>query len=317
MASSSPPSASSGGAGLSPCRGPADPGRLAELRARIGRIGSDGRLRGALESRSGDGPEDRGIVPLGVEPLDRAQPGGGLQRGGLHELLAADDAAAVGFAARLLARLAGAAGTVLWCRLPPGRGGCRLYGPGLAAFGLDPARLLIVYAVTESDLFWAMEEGLRSGAVAAVLGETTADRPVALRRLQLAAETHGTPALLLRSARTPRAATAGAGPALTRWRVGAVPAATIAAAFAATETASPQQPHADPVRPRWRVGLVRCRGSAVAGPAGTDGDAPDWLLDAQDNETGGFRVAADLRHRPAEPHRENGGRSSRGRCAGG
>ena len=47
-------------------------------------------------------------------------------------------------------------------------------------------------------MLWAMEEGLRSGAVSAVLGEVATVPPIALRRLQLAAETGGATGLLLR-----------------------------------------------------------------------------------------------------------------------
>jgi protein ImuA len=78
---------------------------------------------------------------------------------------------------------------------------------------------LVVRARREIDVLWAMEEGLRSGAVSAVLGEVAAAPPIALRRLQLAAETGGTTGLLLR----PLGAPIAAGSATTRWRVASVP----------------------------------------------------------------------------------------------
>ena len=54
----------------------------------------------------------------------------------------------------------------------------------------------MVTARREEDLFWAMEEGLRCPGIAAVVGETRAADPTAGRRLSLAAEKSGVPALL-------------------------------------------------------------------------------------------------------------------------
>jgi protein ImuA len=266
-----------------PTRSP-DRALLASLRARIARIGGAagvGRTREAL--------------PLGVAAIDAVLPGGGLPRGCLHEIVAADpSAAASAFAAVLLARLAGDGGSVVWCRRGPGLHGAKLYGPGLAAFGLDLRRLLVVRARREIDVLWAMEEGLRSGAVSAVLGEVAAAPPIALRRLQLAAETGGTTGLLLR----PLGAPVAAGSATTRWRVTSVPSHPL------TPTLSRTREREGPARRegeggaasifgrahfpavRWRVELLRCRAAAPAG----------WLLDWC-HETHRLGVAAELRDR--------------------
>ncbi len=234
-----------------------DPALLASLRARIERIGG-----GASAERP------REALPLGIAAIDAVLRGGGLPRGCLHEVVAADPsaAAASGFAAVLLARLAGDGGSVVWCRRHPGLHATKLYGPGLAAFGLDLRRLLMVRARREIDVLWAMEEGLRSGAVSAVLGEVAAPPPIALRRLQLAAETGGTTSLLLR----PFGAPIAAGSATTRWRV----------------ASAPSHPLTRPAV-RWRVELLRCRAAAPAG----------WLLDWC-HETHRLGVAAELRDRP-------------------
>src|SRR5512147_2926362 len=187
-----------------------DPALLASLRARIESIGG-----GASAER----PREA-LPKLGVVAIDAVLPRGGLPRACLHEIVAAGaGGAAAAFAAVLLARLAGDGGSVVWCRHHPGLHATKLYGPGLAAFGLDLRRLLVVRARREIDVLWAMEEGQRSGAVSAVLGEVAAAPPIALRRLQLAAETGGTTGLLLR----PFGAPAPAGSATTRWRVAFVP----------------------------------------------------------------------------------------------
>ncbi|MFZ1414408.1 MAG: hypothetical protein WAS73_07510, partial [Defluviicoccus sp.] len=110
----------------------------------------------AGEERS-KGKTARPPVPLGIAAIDRTLPWGGLPRGCLHEILAADaSAAAAAFAAVLLARFADQGRHVLWCRRRRG-----LYAPGLTGMGLDPARLLMVHVASEADVLWVMEEALR------------------------------------------------------------------------------------------------------------------------------------------------------------
>src|SRR5579872_6365115 len=84
-----------------------------------------------------------GVLPFGVAAVDAALPGGGLVLGGLHELRGAardeeDGAVAAGFLAGILTRL-GSPRPVLWCLAA-----ADLYGPGLAACGLKPERLVLV-----------------------------------------------------------------------------------------------------------------------------------------------------------------------------
>ena len=202
--------------------------------------------------------------------MDRALPESGLAPDGLHEAsgaAAADGPASAAFLAALLARLshAGRRGTVLFCQSRKGyaRFG-RVYGPGWRDLGLDPANLLLVRACRDRDVLWAMEEGLRCRALAAVLAEVESIGLTASRRLSLAAREGRTPALLLRLDGLCPASTA-----LTRWRVEALAGA-----------ADPLDEEA-PGPPRWRLGLLRCRGGR---PASCD---VEW-----NREAGGFRVAA-------------------------
>ncbi len=100
-----------------------------------------------------------------------------------------------------------------------------LYGPGLAALGLDPARLLLAHLRTPIDVMRAGLEAARCRAVAAVILETM-DRGAkidltATRRLKLAAEKLGVTVFLLRAS---GATVAGA--VETRWRVGPARAAS-------------------------------------------------------------------------------------------
>ena len=72
----------------------------------------------------------------------------------------------------------------------PWRGLCRRsYGPGLARFGIDAERLLVVTVRRPAELLWVMEEGVRGGGAVADL--------TASRRLQLAAENGRAAALAL------------------------------------------------------------------------------------------------------------------------
>ena len=214
-------------------------------------------------------------VPLGIPAIDALLPnssmgggsmGGGLLTGALHEIeagpapsgrVAAHDGAALGFAAHLLGRFGTLRpGTILWCRRP-GAADAPPYAPALAAW-FDPARLLMVTVRRDEDLFWAMEEGLRAG-LAAVLGETRATDLTAGRRLSLAAEKSGVPALLLRAQPAPPQSVC-----TTRWRV--APAAT----------------HSTPGlgdvgAPRWRIELRRNRFGV---PSVTE--TPTWFLEWND-----------------------------------
>jgi protein ImuA len=168
-------------------------------------------------------------LPFAIPKLD-ALLGGGLRRAALHELRTEESrnaAAMTGFAVALLAKL-GAKDTrpILWViekretsetGLPSGN--------GFAAFGFDPAHLVIVRVAKAADALWVFEEGLRCRGLAAVVTEM-AGHPrlldlTASRRLALRAREHGVMGLLLRHADR-----AEPGAANTRWLVAPRPAAT-------------------------------------------------------------------------------------------
>ncbi|MGN6460130.1 MAG: ImuA family protein [Pseudolabrys sp.] len=148
----------------------------------------------------------------------------------LHEIVPErmpDLGAACGFAAALAARSEPARGKrrreVLWIQtdfatLESGRP----YGPGYDLFGLPTRRLLVLTVPRPVDLLWAMEEALRSRALAAVIGELSQDGAAAdltaTRRLTLAAREGDSLGLLLRH--QPSSLTSSAE---TRWQVAAAP----------------------------------------------------------------------------------------------
>ena len=234
-------------------------------------------------------PARHGVSPFGVAALDRALPGGGLALGAVHEIQGhggdeEDGAAAAGFAAGILARMG--TSPVLWCLRRPD-----LYGPGLMAHGLDPARLVLVTARRDDGILWAVEEGLRPGpasGLAAVVGEIGHLPMVAGRRLQLAAERSGVTALILRRWRNAAEAMAERdrpSAALTRWRVAALPSTGIADEPGIAHRSSPW---AEGSRPRWRVELLRVRGGAPSA----------WDVEVAD-ATGHVCLSAGLADRPA------------------
>lgn len=220
---------------------------MADLRAQIAAIERGGAPR-------------RQVVALGLPDLEAVLPEGGLACGAVHEAMGA---AAGGFAAMVAAR---AAGPVLWCRDIDDR--AMLYGPGLEAYGLAPARAIVAHCRGRTDLLWAMEEGLRTQGLAAVIGEPTGTIDLtASRRLQLAAEIGGGLGIVI-NMQGGFAASA----LESRWRIDAAPAG-------------------DTIRPRWKVVLERSRGGA---------QNVSWIVE-RDEETGRFAVVAALADRPAAP----------------
>ena len=239
--------------------------RLAALRDEISAI-----------ERSGFAGPARPCLPFGIEEVDGRLAAGGLAPG-LHEAAAAspqpgDDAAATLFLAALGARFSradGSGGQVLWALARRD-----LFAPGLAQAGLTPERLIYAECRGEAEVLAVIEEGVRHGGLAAAIGEVGRADMAATRRLQLAAEESGTPALLLR-----RWKKAGADPlcppsaAMTRWRIACAPSAPL--------------PHEGLGRTRWHVELARQRG----------GPPYQWLLEAPDAEA---RLALPARPRDRE-----------------
>jgi hypothetical protein len=141
--------------------------------------------------RGGGTPVRGGSLPTGFPALDQALVTAGWPRDGLTEILIERRGDAFGLVLPLLIALSI---QPRWLLLvdPP----WLPYAPALAAHGLELSRLLVCHAGEQAP--WAMEQGLRSGTCAAVLG-WDADWPVrGLRRLQIAAAETATPALLFR-----------------------------------------------------------------------------------------------------------------------
>jgi protein ImuA len=94
----------------------------------------------------------------------------------------------------------------------------QLYGFGLAAFGLDPKRVICVSVPREKELLWAAEEVVASESAGAVIAELGVKEGLygfsESRRLKLRTETSKTPVFVLR-----HWSQGGASAAHSRWRV--------------------------------------------------------------------------------------------------
>lgn len=218
-------------------------------------------------------------LPFGIPEVDEKVEGYGLAVSALHEAAGAthginDDAAATLFAAGIAARRTGDCGTVLWVLTRRD-----LFAPALAQGGLPPDHMIYAECARDEEVLAVMEEGLKHGGFAAVVGEVGGAAMTATRRLQLAAEDRGTIALMLRrwqrSGRDPLATPSAA---VTRWRIGCTPSEPLPASGIG--------------RPRWKVELVRQRG----------GPPHEWILEGTD-EAGCLALPAEPPHRSAAADR--------------
>ena len=187
------------------------------LKQSIEKIGRDGaRYFGGVE---------RDRVPFQIPELDQVL-GGGLMYGATHDVMAVtprDLSAASGFALGLVGLLSPRNAPWVWIRQDmAGRELGEPYGPGLASYGLNPAKLLLVQVPNAKEALRAAEESLRCQALSVVLLEPWGDPKqldlTATRRLSLAAEASGVTLITLRSG-----GHSPLGSCRTRWEISASP----------------------------------------------------------------------------------------------
>jgi protein ImuA len=206
---------------------PSGRAEMARLRRVVAQIKAEAGLAGEHGARR--------RLPL-TRALDSAL-GGGLAADALHEIAPAepaDGATAMGFALALAARFLSerpASALMIGEGFAAHEAGA-LYGPGLVAHGLSLSRLVFVEAPDAASAFWAMEEALKCGAPAAVIGEIWNLKGYSLavsRRLLLAARKGRTPALLILASAYGQAERLSSA-AETRFEIAAAPSARQAAA---------------------------------------------------------------------------------------
>ncbi|HXQ10232.1 MAG TPA: hypothetical protein VN805_04450 [Caulobacteraceae bacterium] len=198
---------------------------------------------------------DPAVFPRASEPLEEVGAGEPM-----------DAAAALGFSLSRLTEANDPRPLVLVTTADWLRERGRPFARGLGAWGATAKRLIWVRTAREAEALWALEEALKSGAVAGGLATVEAPPFVATRRLDFAARAGAAVGVILR---------AGAGGDLSaarrRWRIRCGPSALNG--FDADA----------PGRVRLSAELVRRR----------DGPPGAWLLE-QDDETGRLGVVAGL-----------------------
>lgn len=132
-------------------------------------------------------------LATGFEALDRVLPSNGWPRAAVIELVVADWG--IGELRLLLPAMRAlvAAGAQLAWVAPP----YVPYVPALAAAGLDPRSLIVLLPDHDDDLLWSAEKLLQGGDQGMVLMWPTKLTPLAVRRLQLAAEGSGSLGVIL------------------------------------------------------------------------------------------------------------------------
>jgi protein ImuA len=150
------------------------------------------------------------------------------------------------------------------------------YGPGLAWFGLDPTKLVIVRVANMTEFLWATEEATACRAVAAIIAEVRGSSKLlnftASRRLSLRASTNCVSLFMLRYG--PRRESSAAH---LRWQI------------RPHRSSSHALDDRAPGNARWHLNLERGR---IAG------NQVDWMLEARKN---GFAIFS----QPTGPARSN------------
>lgn len=209
-----------------------------------------------------------GVLPFGIPSIDKRLAYGGLRLGCVHE---ATGTGADSFVAVLTNRLPG---TVLWCTNV--NSASALYPPGLAALGVEPTQFILSRCRNRTHMLWAMEEGLRSGALAAVVAELDGFITLAAgRRLQLAAEAGCVTGFILPPNSQTKRMTPGT--VFSAWHVDTLSALALRQR-----------------RMRWRATLTRCRGGGIG----------HWQIqwDAKTNRFSLVSGTGDGQAEPAERH---------------
>jgi len=151
------------------------------------------------------------VLATGFPELDGMLPTEGWPLGALTEILTErEGVGALQLVMPALARLSREHRWLAWIAPPhiP-------YAPALVDAGIDLSRVLLVHDRLNRDHLWALEQALRSGASAAVLGWLEHADTTVLRRLQLAAEAGNAWGVLFR----PERFAAQSSPAALRLRV--------------------------------------------------------------------------------------------------
>lgn len=217
-------------------------------------------------------PKSAQQASLGLGPMETSFTGNNFPVGVVHELISRDSIDAVstnGFIAALLGKLMRKKDYCLWISNQR-----TIFPPGLSTFGVRPDRFIFIDIKKESDVLWAVEQGLKCSGLAAVIGELKDITFAQSQRLQLAVEKSRVTGFLHRY--QPRSEHALA--CATRWKISSLPSESIEGLPGLGF-------------PRWNVALIKVR----------NGRPGSWRMEWRD---GGFHPVAveDLLERANDQH---------------
>ena len=236
-------------------------------------------------------------ISCGCEALNRCLPDGGYAPGSVIEYLRAMP----GCGASLLAFTAASAamqstsGFLVVVDTQH-----NIYPPALASWGIDLDKVVLVRPQSDVDALWAVDQSLRTPAVAAVVADVERIDDRAARRMQLAAEQGGGLALLLR----PASARRGPSWADVQWMVRGLPSkdAPPLQNCSPTQHVIPRLQHGSNLiggqaeERRLQVQLVRVRGGKAGATVRLQVGARDGTLrEVERHEsTGALHLASQL-----------------------
>jgi protein ImuA len=208
---------------------------------------------------------------MGLGVIEQAFPSKTFPFGAIHEFISptAESAAATnGFVSGLLGKLMKNRGLCLWISNRR-----TIFPPALKAFGISPDQVIFIDLKRERDVLWAVEEGLKSEVLSAVVGEIKELDFNQSRRLQLAVEKSRVTGFIHRH----RPGSENIVACLTRWKIQPIPGMS-----------SDGLPGLS--FPRWHVELTKVR----------NGNPGSWEIEWVQNE---FRHvgAVDYAQLPVEP----------------
>ncbi len=150
-------------------------------------------------------------IKLGL--IDNNLPNGCLPLAAVHEFISDGSesiAATNGFICCLLSSLVKNNGACVWINSLQ-----TVFPPAFLAFDIDPDRFIFINVQKEKEILWTIEEALKCGGLAAVVGETPEISFTASRRFQLAVEESLVTGFIIRN--HPRNANINA--CVSRWKI--------------------------------------------------------------------------------------------------
>lgn len=168
-----------------------------------------------------------------------------------------------------------------------------IYPPALASWGIDLEKVILVRPQSDVDALWAVDQALRTPAVAAVVADVERIDDRAARRMQLAAEQGGGLALLMR----PASARRGPSWADIQWMVRGLPSQdTNKTSPVDYETSYSVRNSSTNQDRRLQVQLIRVRGGKAGATVRLRVSARDGTLQEVERHepTGALHMASQL-----------------------